>query len=242
VPRLTLASGGTLADLARATAGFRDEYYGLLPFVVDRRRADDRSFPPLVTSGLIEPGRLAWGERPARVGGVPRAAPRIDLAALRRAGDGRLARWVDARRVPKVVVATQTKVIEAAVDAEGHWIPCTPVLAVEAPTERLGHVAAVLLAPPITAWALHRAGGTALAAGAVKLAARQVREIPLPTSTGPWDEAAEMARDLATVTDADARRHLLGALAARMCVAYRTGRQGREVLRWWESRLPDVSP
>jgi hypothetical protein len=237
VPRVRLSAERTLGELAQATAGFRDEHYGILPFVVDRLRGDDRSFPPLVTSGLIEPGRLVWGERPARLGGVSRAAPRLDLAALHRAGDGRVARWIEARRVPKVVMATQTKVVEAAVDAEGRCVPCTPVITVEPPADRLGHVAAVLLAPPVTAWALYRAGGTALAAGAVKLAARQVREIPLPTAAGPWDEAAEMAWRLPSVTDPEDHRRLLRTLGERMCAAYRTGGDSRELLRWWESRL-----
>ena len=52
---------GRLGDLASATAGFRQHFYGVIPFV-----GDDRDGPALVTSGLIDAGRCAWGERPAR--------------------------------------------------------------------------------------------------------------------------------------------------------------------------------
>ena len=53
--------------------------------------------------------------------------------------DEYLARWV----------ATQTKVVEAAPDPTGEWIPSTPVLAVHAETgDDLWRALAVLLAPP----------------------------------------------------------------------------------------------
>ena len=52
-------------EIATATAGFRDQFYGLIPFV-----RDGPADAPLVTSGLLDPGRSAWGERPARFGGL----------------------------------------------------------------------------------------------------------------------------------------------------------------------------
>ena len=48
----------TLGERARLTANFRDQYYGLVPAVVE-----DGDGPPLVTSGLVDPGRCAWGRR-----------------------------------------------------------------------------------------------------------------------------------------------------------------------------------
>ena len=95
-----------LGDLATATAGFRDEYYGLRPAVVDARDGD---LPMLITSGLVDPGRVLWGERATRFDGRPFMHPRVDPAQL----GGRVGRWVHQRLVPKVVVATQTKVVEA---------------------------------------------------------------------------------------------------------------------------------
>ena len=82
--------------------------------------------------------------------------------------------------MPKVLVATQTRVVEAVADVDGAWVPSTPVVAVPAPPERLWHVLAALLAPPVTAWALHETAGTALAPGAWKLSAAQVRQLPAP--------------------------------------------------------------
>ena len=47
-----------LADIATATAGFRDEYYGLRPAVLDE---PDGDLPLLVTSGLVDVGRSPLG-------------------------------------------------------------------------------------------------------------------------------------------------------------------------------------
>ena len=54
-----------------------------------------------------------------------------------------MAGWVDDLQVPKVLVATQTRVGEAAVDEVGTWVPSVPTIAVVAPAERLWAVAAV---------------------------------------------------------------------------------------------------
>ena len=81
---------GTLGDRAELNANFRDEYYALVPAV-----GDDATGPPLVTSGLIDPGRCLWGQRPVRFAKrVVRAPPRRSLEA--RPDDfplGRPANW-----------------------------------------------------------------------------------------------------------------------------------------------------
>ena len=189
VPEVELNEGRRVGDLATATAGFRDQFYGLDGFVVDRR---DGSLPRLVTCGLIEPGWMAWGERPARFARRRWSSPRVDTPALRADGHASVARWVDDRLVPKLVVATQSSVVETAIDRDGSWVPSTPVVSLVVPPDRLDHTAAALLAPPVTAWALRRFAGAALVTGAVKLAARQVLELPLPDDGGAWDEAAEV--------------------------------------------------
>ena len=68
------------------TADFRDQYYGLAPFV-----SDDHDGAALVTCGLIDVGRSAWGERPARFARARYEAPRVDVAALT-AADAKLRR------------------------------------------------------------------------------------------------------------------------------------------------------
>ena len=85
-----------------------------------RHRRPDRSRSlRLGASGrLASPGRR-W-RRPA-----------VDLVGLR-AADPAVARWVDDLQVPKVLVATQTRVGEAVVDEVGAWVPSVPMIAVVA--------------------------------------------------------------------------------------------------------------
>ncbi|WP_334145072.1 HsdM family class I SAM-dependent methyltransferase [Rhabdothermincola sp.] len=233
---------GRLGDLARATAGFRDQYYGIGPHVVEAGAGAPESLPaegsaPLVTAGVIDPLRCLWGQRPVRFAGQRWTAPVVDLAALRRA-EPDLARWADSVLVPKVVVATQTRVLEAAVDETGRWWPSVPVVAVTTDPEDLWAVAAILLAPPVSAWAMARVAGAALAADAVKLAARDVAEIPLPPRHRPWEQAAALLRDGAAAAsggDGSRWRALLVRAGAAMTEAYGAGER---CLAWWEARLP----
>lgn len=218
VPRVVLESEGTLGAHAVVTAGFRDEYYGLAPHV---REASDGA-APLITSGLIDPGVCRWGTRPARFGRRLWRAPAVDAAAL----DGSpLAAWAKRQLVPKVLVATQTRVIEAVADEAGAWLPCTPVITVVPTTLDIWHVLAALLAPPVSAWAMRRTAGAALSAGAVKLSASQLRALPLPRHRDEWDDAA-----------ADLRSGDVTGAAPAACRAY--GVDPVDVLGWWAARLP----
>ncbi len=210
IPSVPLGAA-VLGDLALATADFRDQYYGLVGCV-----SDDGEGPPLVTSGLIDPGRSAWGERPARFARQVFAAPRVDVARLAPP----LQAWAAARLVPKVLVATQTPVIEAAVDADGAWLPSVPVVTVvpRRPSD-LWRVAAVLTAPAASAWAAGTYLGAALSVRAIKLSAAQVVTVPVPVR--PWDEAA-------------------GALAAgdvHGCARLMDEAYGTELYDWWAARL-----
>jgi SAM-dependent methyltransferase len=209
---------GRLDELATATAGFRDQFYGLVPFV-----GDGVEGPALVTTGLIDLDHCAWGERPARFARRTFAAPRIDVLALG-ATDPRLAAWVERQRRPKVLVATQTRVIEAVVDDHGDWIPSVPVIAVHPRRlDDLWAVAAVLMAPPVSAWAAQRHLGAGLGSTSLKLSASQVLQLPLPRQS--WAAATARAR----VRDLD------GA-AVEMCRAYGLSRDDAvPVLEWWRA-------
>jgi hypothetical protein len=219
VPAVQLADGnGRLGELATATAGFRQHFYGLAPFVTD-----EASGPPLVTAGLIDAGRCAWGERPARFAKRRFAAPRVDLDALD-SSDPALAAWARGQLRPKVLVAPQTRVIEAAVDAEGGWIPSVPVVSV-APhrDEDLWLVAAVLLAPPVAAWAAYRHLGSGLGVTSLRLRASEVLDLPLPP--GRWTSAAELLQ-----------AGELDAAAGELCGAYGLdGADQDQVLSWWRA-------
>ncbi|MEZ5141194.1 MAG: N-6 DNA methylase [Acidimicrobiales bacterium] len=247
----------TLGSLVRATAGFRDQFYGVEPFVReaapghaprpgglrpqpsgtggrhvvpgDGVGSSSASWVQLVTSGLIEPGRCDWGRRPCRFAGRRWDRPVVDLGALR-AADGALAAWADRVLVPKVVLATQTTVLEAAVDRTGRWWPSVPVVAVlpDDPS-MLDRVAAVLLAPPVSAWAFEQTAGTALARTAVKLAARDVLDVPLPPDDEAWAAAAARVPELAS-GDEDRARHALDDVGVLMNRAYGAD---ADVLGWW---------
>ena len=176
VPALPpLGAAGALGERARLTANFRDQYYGLVPAVEDGGEG-----PPLVTSGLLDPGRCEWGRRPVRFAGRRMTRPTVHLDRLAPA----MRRWAAGLLVPKVLVANQTRVVEAAVDAEGAWLPGVPVITARPlPGTDPWAVAAVLTSPVASAWAWHRAAGTGLSARAVRLGPRWLGELPWPAGT-----------------------------------------------------------
>ena len=122
------------------------------------------------------------------------------------------------------MIATQTKVIEAAVDDEGAWVPAVPVISVVADRDRLWHLAAALCSPPLTTYAAMQRLGAARAASALKLSASDVRGLPLPAHSDAWDRAALALRGGDVV-----------ASGRLMCEAYDVD---GEVLTWWAARLP----
>lgn len=207
VPEVVL-DGAPLGAACEVVAGFRQHFYGLRGCVVDG--GDGLR---LVTSGSIDVGAL--NDRPVRFDGVRYASPRVDLSS------SPVRSWFEALLRPKVVVATQTRVLEAAVDADGSVVPSVPVISV-VPRDAafVWHALAVLLAPPVTAWALRRWGGTALSWSALKLGAPNVREIPVPSRR--FDAAADAVR----IGDVDEAGRL-------MCRAYGVG---EEVFSWWSER------
>lgn len=237
VPPVELGGHGTLAEHCTAGADFRDQYYGLVPHVFDDAEGvdDERGFPRLVTSGLVDPARSLWGVRQARFAKRAFARPRIDASALR--ADARLARWCDRRQVPKVVLATQTKVLEGAVDEAGTWLPCTPAITVEPRAGRLWHVAAALHAPALSAVALQRRAGSALGVDAIKLAARDVTDLPAPRPGVDWDAGARALRAAARATSDQAWRSALAEAGRALNRAYGVTGDDR-LVAWWLGRLP----
>ncbi len=226
------ACDARLADIASATADFRQHFYGLRGHVseLSQHRKPGKGGSPLpagerpamphsrfnpqlkpqlrpqlgsrsgtaqqpawcavATVGSIDRADCTWGIRPVRLHGTAFAAPVADLIALRK--DLMLGRWVRERLVPKVIVATQTRTIEAWVDEHGAVLPSTPLVSVT--PHRLAdlwHVAAALLAPATSATAWWRHAGAALSPGALKLSASQMLELPLPTNTSAWNRGAE---------------------------------------------------
>jgi SAM-dependent methyltransferase len=214
VPMVEPQTTGVIGDIATVTADFRDQYYGLVGAV-----RDDVEGPPLITSGLIDAGVCHWGTRQTRFAKQRFERPRVELAALSPA----LQTWAATRLVPKVLMATQTKVIEAIADPDGVLLPSVPVLTV-APhrTDDVWRVLAVLLAPSTSAWAATQFLGAGLTSSALKLSASQVRTLPLPAT--PWDDA------LGPLQSGD-----MAGFARCMNRAYRVADE--PVTSWWLDRL-----
>jgi hypothetical protein len=192
LPTFAVPQGSQLHEFATATADFRDQYYGLQGCLTDAGTGDDRAFPPLVTSGLIDLAVCHWGSKPTRVLKQVWQAPRVDRA---KASANGLGAWTTARLVPKIVLPTQTRVLEPWVDAVGRVLPSVPCLTiVPRDPARLWHVAAALASPLATAVAVRDHAGAALHADAIKLAAREVQLLPTPQPGTAWDEAAAAFR------------------------------------------------
>jgi hypothetical protein len=230
IPLVRAHSAAVVGDLATVIAGFRDEYYGLVD-VVREHETGDEATAPLVTSGLIDWLGCSWGLRPARFAKRTWRAPVVDLAALDRAGGPAARRWVERARVPKLLVAAQTRVVEPVVDAPGTWVPSVPVLSVvpHDPAD-LWRLAAAVASPTATAWLLGRAPGTALARGALKVAAPDLLALPLPVDRGAWDDAGAAASELAAGPSSPAARDRF---LEAVTVAYGAP---PTVTAWWRER------
>ncbi len=199
-----------LGDVATIEADFRDEYYALRDHV-----SEGGDGVRLITSGGIALGRMRWGERPARIHKAAWLCPTVQ---------GRHLHPRQAARVgPRLFVATQTRVLEAAADAAGAYVGLTPVLTVLPGEWGLPALLAVLLSPAASAWARRRSVGAGLTLSVLKLSAAQLRELPLPEVV-PGAAVAAAQRVIDGHTDA------LDELAVVMTQAYGAP---EEVLAWW---------
>lgn len=220
IPAVRLDGHRRLGDLATTHAGFRDEYYGLAAAVAEGGRG-----PRLVTAGVIDP--LTLLDRPQRFAGQRWSDPRVDVGCL----TGRAARWAHLQTDPKVLVATQTRVLEAVADAEGALVGSVPVVLVR-PSDPadLWRIAALLHAPAASAWLLRRSAGTALSADACRPTAALLADLPVPDDEQAWDAAAAAARDASRgLADVDE----VARLADRAL-----GVDDASVHAWWAARRP----
>jgi hypothetical protein len=232
VPRVHLDAGeGLVGDLAAVTAGFRQQFYGLAGAVSDGELTDGR---PLMTVGLVDPLTSHWGRRTTRLAGNRYRSPVVDPEAI---DDAEVAAWVQARQRPKVLVATQTRVVEAVVDPTGAAVPSTPLISVEPhdPDADLWLLAAVLCAPVVTAWFHRRGAGGGLSVGRIRPTAKLVREVPLPPDAPAWGRGAALARRASDEIDPVRRHELLLEVGGVMTTAYASR---PEVTSWWTNLLP----
>jgi hypothetical protein len=179
---------------------------------------------------LIDPARCWWGRRPATLLRRRMLHPRATADQLSPA----LQSWAADRLVPKVLVATQTRVLEAVADEAGILLPVVPVITAATPPERIWHLLAALTAPPVAALAHRMQTGAALSPDAIKLSARQVASLPLPSHRPAWDRGADLLR-AASLSDGAAWRDGVVAAAAAMCDAYAVPAEA--VMPWWMERF-----
>lgn len=214
VPRLTVA--GTVGDRASATANFRDEYYALVPAVGDHENG-----PPLITSGLIDPARCMWGDKPVQFARQLFAAPRVDVAQL----TGRFPRWAEKMLQPKVLVAAQTRTIEAVVDLQGEWLPGVPVTTVfPDDVDELEQIASVINSPIAALIAWHERAGTGLSPTSLRLSPSSVLNLPWPAN-----DISPSA--LQTLSDGE-----FAAFGLMMCESFGVSRSDAETITaWWQA-------
>ena len=167
-----VSSTSTMSDHALVTANFRDQYYGLVGAV-----SDEGDGPPLITTGLIDVARCHWGERPTRFAKQRFLAPRVDRTNFAPF----MQRWAERCLVPKVLVATQSRVIEAVVDEAGAWLPAVPVIRLvpNHPGE-LWEIAAVLTSPIASALIAEQSVGSGLSHRTVRVSQRTLGLLPWP--------------------------------------------------------------
>ena len=189
---------------------------------------------------------LRWGDRPCRFDGRRWQAPVVDLDAVT-IGDSEVGRWFAERRRPKLLVASQTAVVEVVVDSTGNLVPVTPLIVVEpvdtgreVDPEVLWRLAAALSAPSITALAVRRSLGAARSSGRLRLSAAQVSDLPLPTDAGAWDEGTALARTLHRSSGAPAASDAWLEFGRVMVAAYGVVDSGAvaTLVDWWWSRHP----
>jgi SAM-dependent methyltransferase len=234
VPDRGLRSEGIVREIAAATADFRDVYYGLRGCIVDLAIADDSEFPPLVTSGLLDPAQVLWGHRSAKFDKVTYECPRVDVSRL----EPGLQEWARSRLRPKLMLATQTKVLEAFVDLSGRFLPSVPVITVTAyDVADLWRLGALLSSPPVTLIAARRHMGAALSSEALKLSASDVLGLPLPANRDAWTVAAQHFQRACAAATAEARAAELRSAATLMCEAFGL-KDDADLLAWWTDRLP----
>jgi SAM-dependent methyltransferase len=217
----SLDTDGTLGDRCRLNANFRDEYYGMVPAVGDHPNG-----PKLITSGLIDPGHCWWGDRPITFAKQRFDRPRLDTAKL----DAKMSRWASDRLVPKVLIANQTKILEAVADADGSMLPGVPVVAaypdaadVQAGSVLAWQIAAVLTSPLASAWAWHRSAGTGLSADAIRVGPVMLADLPWP--------AGDLEGAVTAIQERDVRR-----CASEVHAAFGVT-QDESLKSWWETAL-----
>lgn len=163
------------------------------------------SLPPLEVNMDELSQEVSRAHLTAEASGIPS----VDIVS-----GGTLGPWIDRRRVPKVVLATQTKIIEVLVDEPGEFIASIPLITVM-PNDvgRIWHIAASLASPVTCA-------------------------LPIPKDGPGWDHAAALLKVAHTLTNEDARAQRLLEYARASVSAFGvSAEQAARLFDWWSARF-----
>ena len=129
--------------------------------------------------------------------------------------------------MPKVLVANQTRVVEAVADPAGEWLPGVPVTSVT-PTGAtdVWALGAVLTSPVASIAAWHHGAGTGLSTATVRVG-------PVSLATTPWP-----AGRLAESVDALRAGDVEGCGRSVLAAYWIAPAAAEPPVTWWTERLP----
>lgn len=239
--RMPIQGGHVLGDLCEITAGFRDEYYAIAAQIVDAPATvgageEDDPVRRVATVGMLDPARVAWGTRHFKIAGERWARPSVPV----KSAGALLARLIDRQSMPKLLLATQTRVLEVAADPEGRYVALTPVIVVTPKDAAdLWWIGALLSSPAVSAWVAGRIFGTARSLSAIKPSAALLRKIPVPEASDSWWRAGAHYRRATFAPDSIQRQRALFESARETLRGHGlAGPSAAAVLNWWAARLP----
>ncbi len=233
-------SGRVVGDVVTSHAGFRRHFYGLAPHIVEKGHATSK-WPRVVTTGMIDPCRLRR-DGTVRIAKREFREPVLDAVGLAGSNES-LALWASEMQSPKILVASQGKVLEVVVDERGVSVPSTPVIALKpraGTPVNLSAIAAVLTSPVAAAMLHETQAGSGLSGDVCRVSGAFLASIPLPM----FDQHLATATDFfnaamaaAMTNDANEWNRALDQLGLVMLAAY--GRSdATELFDWWKDRRP----
>lgn len=227
-PPHSIVTAGTLGDIADATADFRDEYYAIKGKIVE-----DAGPMRVITTGFIDVAGHGWGRRDATIHGTRFRCPTVALDALH-------PRQHSQRR-PKILIATQTPIIEGVVDPTGTLLGTTPVLSVYPTRWSIWRTAAILLSPVASAWAIQAYRGSGQSLDVIKLSAKQLLTLPLPEANVRTEADLAEAERACVIAHTTAGRRRANALLTMAKATTRAYSAPDELVPWWRRRVRELS-
>ena len=211
---------------------FRDQYYGLVGVVREAGSSDaEASQMRLATVGLIDLGEFLWGQRSTRFAKTKYTQPVVAVSNLPK----ELAGWASSRKRPKILVSNQTRIVEVFVDDLGDVLPSVPILTVDCEADDLWRVAASLASPVASILATERHLGAGMSADVIKMSAKDLLNLPLPSNSEKWSEGSILFQRIHRTHDPSIRNELLTQFGHVMCEAFDAP---LEVFNWWWGRIP----